>query len=80
MPEDEKGKPYKTAGKIDYVSGWYYKASKLIQNTNIRCALVSTNSITQGEQVAAIWKPLFNRFGIHFDFAYSIKELSGKSI
>lgn len=67
---DEKGKPYKTAGKIDYVAGWYYKAAKLIQNTNTRCALVSTNSITQGEQVAAIWKPLFNQFGIHFDFAY----------
>ncbi|MCQ2596169.1 MAG: N-6 DNA methylase, partial [Treponemataceae bacterium] len=55
---------------IDYVAGWYYKASQLIQNTNIRCALVSTNSITQGEQVAAIWKPLFEQFGIHFDFAY----------
>ena len=67
---DEKGKTYKTAGKIDYVSGWYYKAAKLIKNTNIKCALVSTNSITQGEQVAAIWKPLFNQFGIHFDFAY----------
>ena len=67
---DEKGKPYKTAGKIDYVAGWYYKAAKLIQNTNTRCALVSTNSITQGEQVAAIWKPLKELFGIHFDFAY----------
>jgi hypothetical protein len=55
---------------IDYVSGWYYKASELIQNTDIRCALVSTNSITQGEQVTAIWKPLFDKFGIHFDFAY----------
>ena len=55
---------------IDYVAGWYYKASQLIRNTNTRCALVSTNSITQGEQVAAIWKPMFERFGIHFDFAY----------
>ena len=55
---------------IDYVAGWYYKTSELIQNTNIKCALVSTNSITQGEQVAAIWKPLFEKFGIHFDFAY----------
>jgi len=67
---DEKGKPFKTAGKIDYVAGWYYKASKMMQNTNIRAALVSTNSITQGEQVAAIWKPLKEMFGIHFDFAY----------
>jgi hypothetical protein len=55
---------------IDYVAGWYYKASELIQNTNIRCALVSTNSITQGEQVTAIWKTMFEKFGIHFDFAY----------
>ena len=35
---DEKGKPYKTAGKIDYVSGWYFKAAKLIAATNIRVA------------------------------------------
>lgn len=67
---NEKGKPYKTAGKIDYVAGWYYKAAKLMQNTPIRTAFVSTNSITQGEQVAGVWKPLFEQFGIHIDFAY----------
>ncbi|MBR4319959.1 MAG: class I SAM-dependent DNA methyltransferase [Oscillospiraceae bacterium] len=67
---DEKGKPYKTAGKIDYVSGWYFKASEMMQNTAIRTAFVSTNSITQGEQVAGVWKPLYDRFGIHIDFAH----------
>lgn len=67
---DEKGKPYKTAGKIDYVAGWYYKAAKLMQNTPIRTAFVSTNSITQGEQVAGVWKPLYDQFGIHIDFAH----------
>ena len=68
---DEKGKPYKTAGKIDYVAGWYMKAAQLMHaNPAIKAALVSTNSITQGEQVSAIWKPLFDRFGIHIDFAY----------
>ena len=67
---DEKGKPYKTAGKIDYVAGWYFKATKLMQNTAIQTAFVSTNSITQGEQVASVWKPLFDRFGIHIDFAH----------
>ena len=67
---DEKGKPYKTAGKIDYVAGWYYKTAQLIHETNARAALVSTNSITQGEQVAAIWKPLKELFGIHIDFAH----------
>ena len=67
---DGKGKPFKTAGKIDYVAGWYYKAAQLIRGTTTRAALVSTNSITQGEQVAAIWKPLKEMFGIHIDFAY----------
>ena len=67
---DRNGKPFKTAGKIDYVAAWYYKAAEMMQGTNIRAALVSTNSITQGEQVAAIWKPLKELFGIHIDFAY----------
>lgn len=67
---DERGKAYKTAGKIDYVSGWYFKASQFMRGTEIRTAFVSTNSITQGEQVAGIWKPLYERFGIHIDFAH----------
>lgn len=67
---DDNGKPYKTAGKIDYAAGWYFKASQLMTNTNIRTAFVSTNSITQGEQVAGVWKPLYDRFGIHIDFAH----------
>ena len=67
---DEKGKPYKKAGKIDYVAAWYFKASQYMQGTNVRCALVSTNSITQGEQVADVWQPLYERFGIHIDFAH----------
>lgn len=67
---DENGKAYKAAGKIDYVAGWYFKACEFIQNTPIKAAFVSTNSVTQGEQVAAIWKPLYDRFGIHIDFAH----------
>lgn len=67
---DEKGKSYKTAGKIDYVAGWYFKAAEYIQDTGVRIAFVSTNSITQGEQVAAVWKPLYDRFGVHIDFAW----------
>ena len=67
---DEKGKPYKTAGKIDYVSAWYFKAAQLMQGTTVRTAFVSTNSITQGEQVAGVWKPLYDRFGVHIDFAH----------
>ena len=67
---DEKGRPYNMAGKIDYVAGWYFKASEYIKNTTIRCAFVSTNSITQGDQVAPVWQPLYERFNIHIDFAW----------
>ena len=68
---DEKGKPYKTAGKVDYVAAWYFKsAAMMMENPGIRAALVSTNSITQGDQVAAIWRPLMTRFNLHIDFAW----------
>ena len=68
---DEKGKPYKTAGKVDYVSAWYFKSAAMMQeNPAIRAALVSTNSITQGEQVSGIWEPLMNRYRMHIDFAW----------
>lgn len=67
---DESGKPYKKAGKIDYVTGWYFKAAQFMQGTKICAAFVSTNSITQGEQVAGAWEPLYKQFGIHIDFAY----------
>ena len=68
--KDEKGKAYKTAGKIDYVAGWYFKATQMMSGTDIRAAFVSTNSITQGEQVASVWKPLYERFGIHIIFSH----------
>ena len=63
------GSKFKGLRNIDYVSGWYKKAADYIANTSIRCAFVSTNSITQGEQVPLLWKHLFNQ-GLHFDFAY----------
>ena len=59
------------AGKnIDYVAGWYFKAAVLINKTNVKAAFVSTNSISQGEQVAAIWKLLEENYSVHIDFAY----------
>ena len=65
------GKKWKNIGNMDYVCGWYMKSAQMIKtNPAIKAALVSTNSITQGEQVAALWKPLFEQYGIHFDFAY----------
>lgn len=65
-----QGKPYATAGKIDYVAGWYFKAAEYMAGTSICTAFVSTNSITQGEQVVAVWKPLYDRFDIVLQFAY----------
>ena len=55
---------------IDYVAGWYYKCAVLMSGTTIRAALVSTNSITQGEQVDAIWKPLMETYGVQINFAH----------
>ncbi len=65
------GKKWKNLGNMDYVCGWYLKSAQMIaSNPAIHAALVSTNSITQGEQVANLWKPLFEQYGIQFDFAY----------
>jgi len=55
---------------IDYVAGWYYKAAQLMKSAKTRAALVSTNSITQGEQVPAIWKNLIDTYGMKIDFAH----------
>ncbi|MBQ7133194.1 MAG: class I SAM-dependent DNA methyltransferase [Ruminococcus sp.] len=63
------GNKWKNAGNMDYVSCWYKKATELMQGTSIRSALVSTNSVSQGEQVATLWKTLFE-MGVHIDFAH----------
>ncbi|GHT91057.1 hypothetical protein AGMMS49545_06140 [Betaproteobacteria bacterium] len=76
---DAGGKPFKTSGKIDYVAAWYYKAAHMMARTPIRTAFVSTNSITQGEQVAAVWKPLFGMFGVHIDFGYKTFKWSNEA-
>ncbi len=65
------GAKWKNWGNLDYVCCWYKKAADMMKdNSLIRAAFVSTNSITQGEQVAILWKPLFEQYGIQFDFAY----------
>ena len=66
---DVFGAKWKNAGNLDYVACWYKKASDYITGTNICCALVSTNSICQGESVANLWKPLFDD-GTRINFAY----------
>ena len=60
----------KGIGNLDYVSGWYFKAAEYIQNTKIKVCFVSTNSITQGEQVPILWKHLMDDFNIVINFAY----------
>ncbi len=67
---DKNGKPYKSAGRVDYVVCWYFKAAKYMDGTPIKAAFVSTNSITQGEQVAAVWKPLKGDYSLTIDFAW----------
>lgn len=57
-------------GVLDYVSAWFFKAAEYIQNTETKVAFVSTNSITQGEQVVLLWNSLFNRFGAKIIFAH----------
>ena len=63
------GKDVKKPGEIDYVAGWYKMAADYIQGTTIKCAFVSTNSISQGQQVALIWPNLIKE-GLTINFAY----------
>ena len=66
------GAKWKNIGNMDYVTGWYKKSLEMMlsgRGSSIRAALVSTNSITQGEQVANLWRPLMEA-GVHIDFAW----------
>lgn len=69
----------KGAGVLDYVTAWYLKASKYIQNTKIKVAFVSTNSISQGEQVGILWKELFSNYGIKIHFAHQTFNWSNEA-
>jgi len=65
------GSKWKGVGSLDYVSGWYLKCAEIMQaNPEIKTALVSTNSITQGTQVTTLWKPLIEKRHVSIDFAY----------
>ena len=72
----------KSAGLLDYVTAWYFKAAEFIKGTPIRVGFVSTNSITQGEQAGVLWNALFAQgmkiiFG-HRTFAWQ-SEARGKA-
>ena len=57
-------------GTLDYVTGWYIKSAKYIQNTKIKVAFVSTNSIVQGEQTNLLWGQMQNKYNIKIHFAH----------
>lgn len=69
----------KGAGVLDYVTCWYIKAARLIQNTNTKVAFVSTNSISQGEQPGILWNVLFNLYGIKIHFAHRTFKWSNEA-
>lgn len=61
---------YKGVGNLDFVCGWYINCAKIMKDSSIEAALVSTNSITQGEQASILWKILMEEFDIKINFAY----------
>jgi hypothetical protein len=67
------------SGILDYVSGWYIKSAELIQSTHIKVAFVSTNSISQGEQVGVLWKTLLGIYHIHIHFAHRTFKWSNEA-
>ncbi|MDX9695531.1 MAG: hypothetical protein RBT49_07045 [Bacteroidales bacterium] len=67
------------SGVLDYVTAWYVKAAKLIQNTKTKVAFVSTNSISQGEQVGILWNVLLNLYGIKIHFAHRTFKWSNEA-
>lgn len=67
------------SGVLDYVTGWYIKAAKYIQDTKIKVAFVSTNSIVQGEQTSILWGQMLNKYGIKIHFAHRTFKWSNEA-
>lgn len=67
------------SGVLDYVTGWYIKSAKYIQNTNIKVAFVSTNSIVQGEQTSILWGQMLNKYKIKIHFAHRTFKWSNEA-
>jgi hypothetical protein len=66
------------AGVLDFVTAWYVKAARYIKGTRAECAFVSTNSITQGEQVLVLW-PALSRMGVRINFAHRTFQWSNEA-
>lgn len=56
-------------GVLDYVTCWYFKAAEYLDGNGTKVALVSTNSITQGEQVSVLWRGLA-KYRLNINFAH----------
>ena len=67
------------SGALDYVAAWYVRAAQYIQKGNGRIGFVATNSICQGEQVAWLWPPLLDRYGLEITFAHRTFEWSSEA-
>ncbi len=67
------------SGTLDYVTGWYIKAAKYIQQTTIKVAFVSTNSIVQGEQTSILWGQMLNKYNIKIHFAHRTFKWSNEA-
>ena len=67
------------SGVLDYVSAWYIKAAKYIQDTKIKVAFVSTNSIVQGEQTSILWGQMLNKYKIKIHFAHRTFKWSNEA-
>nr|WP_197083189.1 DNA methyltransferase [Afipia felis] len=57
-------------GTLDFVAGWFLKAGAYLQRSRAIVGFVTTNSITQGEQVSQLWPLLFQRYGLEILFAH----------
>ena len=70
----------KLSNSIDYVGAWYHLAAKFMQGTNIKAAFVSTNSITQGEQIAPLWKKVLFDYNMQIIFAHKTFQWDSESV
>ncbi len=84
MDKEQKGEMKEVFGNVrevgflDYITAWYMKAARLLQGTDIRCAFVSTNSISQGEQVGILWEQL-QKLGMRIHFAHRTFKWSNEA-
>lgn len=69
----------KNIGELDYVSGWYIKSAKFIQDSQIKVAFVSTNSIVQGLQTSILWGQMINKYNIKIHFAHRTFKWSNEA-